>query len=157
MQFKKYFIGAIILATLAVSGCSSVPKASSTQESQAKLFNTHSEKSNLYIYRGDKEGASVKMDLIVDGQHVATNIGQTFIKLEVEPGKHVIVSQADNKERFSLATLKNKNYFIHQEVKVKGGYARAKLRLVSESVGQQGVKNCEMISAIASPTQLSMR
>ncbi|RDH84857.1 MAG: hypothetical protein DIZ80_05170 [endosymbiont of Galathealinum brachiosum] len=157
MQYKKGFISVLCLVFLAISGCSSVPMASSTQDNQAKLFHTHPEKSNLYIFRSDKEGSSIKMKLDVDGKYVATNIGQTYIKLVVDPGKHVIVSHADNNYRLVLATLKNKNYFIYQDVKVGKVTTRTKLSHVRENVGKQGVINSVMISSVAFSPALSMR
>ena len=157
MQYKKGFLGIFFVVLLAVSGCSSIPKASLAESQQAKLFETNPEKASLYIFRGGAEGSSIEMELRVNGQYVATNLGHTFIKLEVAAGKHYIASRADNVERLTLAVSKNKNYFIYQEVKVGQISTTTKLNLVNNSVGQNGVKRCEMISSVSLPSSLSMR
>lgn len=157
MQYKKGFIGVLCVVLLALSGCSSIPKASSSESQQAKLFTTNPDKANLYIFRGGAEGSSIEMELRLDGQYVATNLGHTFIKLEVPAGKHYIASRADNVERLTLATSKNKNYFIYQEVKVGQVSTTTKLNLVSDNVGQKGVKRCDMISSALLSTDLTMR
>jgi len=117
MQYQKGLTGVLCLVVLGLSACSSAPKASSSLDQEAKLFKTHLQKSNLYIYRGDK-GSSVEMQLEVDGQLVATNVGRTYVKLEVEPGRHKIVSYADNEDRLMIAALKGKNYFILKVLKL---------------------------------------
>jgi len=157
MQYKKGFFCVLCITLLAVSGCSSVPKASSSQSHQAKLFTTNPDKANLYIFRGGAEGSSIEMELRLDGQYVATNLGHTFIKLEVPAGKHYIASRADNVTRLTLATAKNKNYFIYQEVKVGQISTTTKLNLVSENVGKKGVNRCDMISSVSVPADLTMR
>jgi len=157
MQYRKGFFCIFCVALLAVSGCSSIPKASSSQSQQAKLFKTNPEMANLYVFRGGAEGSSIEMELRVDGQYVATNLGHTFIKLEVAEGKHYVASRADNVERLTLAVSKNKNYFIYQEVKVGQISTTTKLNLVNNNVGQNGVKKCDMISAVSLPSGLTMR
>jgi len=160
MQFKKGRVRSLCFVVLGlimaiISGCASVPKASSVQDHQAKLFKTHPQKSNLYIYRGHAQGVSIEMPLEINGWHVATNLGKTYIKLQVAPGKHRIISRADNSDRLILATQKNKNYFIFQDVKVGSSGTLTKLNFVTEAVGQAGVNECEMISLIPQATKLS--
>lgn len=157
MQYRKGFISVFCVVLLATSGCSSIPKASSTQSHQAKLFETNPEKANLYIFRGGAEGSSIEMELRVDGEYVATNLGHTFIKLEVPEGKHYIASRADNIERLNLAVSKNKNYFIYHEVKVGQISTTTKLNLVNNNVGQDAVKKSDMLSAVSLPASLTMR
>lgn len=157
MQYKKGFIGVLCVTLIAVSGCSSTPKASFSQSHLAKLFTTNPDKANLYIFRGGAEGSSIEMELRIDGQYVATNLGHTCIKLEVPSGKHYIATRADNIERLTLATSKNKNYFIYQEVKVGQISTTTKLNLVNENIGQKGVKRCDMISSVSLSTDLTMR
>jgi hypothetical protein len=155
MGYKKGVTGALCLVFIAISGCSTTPTALEVQDNQAKQFTTDSQKSNLYIYRNSAHASSVEMTLEVDGRHVATNRGQTYIKVVVEPGKHKVVSRADNINRLALATLKNTNYFIFQDVNESNGYTSTQLTLVSESQGKAGVKACEMISSIPITPRLS--
>jgi len=156
MQYQKALTGVLCLVFLGLSACSSVPKASSSLDQQAKLFKTHPQKSNLYIYRGD-EDSSVEMQLEVDGQLVATSVGLTFIKLEVEPGRHKIMSYADNEDRLMIAALKGKNYFVYQSVETSGGRTRTQLNLVREGAGKKGVQASEMIATAPLSSKVSMR
>ncbi len=158
MQYQKglSLIGVLCLVILSLSACSSVPKASSSLDRQAKLFKTHPQKSNLYIYRDDK-GSSVEMQLEVDGQLVATSVGDTYVKLEVEPGRHKIISYADDEDRLMIAAIKGKNYFIYQSVETSGGRARTQLNLVREAEGKRGVQASEMIATAPLSSKVSMR
>jgi len=60
----------------------------------------------LYIYRSNAQGASVEMTLLVGGRHVATSAGKMYIKLEVTPGRHRIVSRVDNSDKRILQDIK---------------------------------------------------
>jgi len=146
MLKKNSLIGMLLLAVLAMSGCASVPMASSMEDAQAKSFKTNPQKASLYIYRNESMGGAVRMEVDLDGQYVGTNVAQTYIKKEVEPGQHTIVSHAENDDSLTLNAQKNRNYFIWQEVKMGVLYARTKLSLVSEEEGMAGVKECKLIA-----------
>jgi len=162
MQYKGAFAGLLYLVitgvmVVTVSGCASTPKANFVQDAQAKLFKTHPQKSIIYIYRRDTQSSSVEMELMIDGQHVATSVGGTYIKLEVNPGRHRLVAYADNSNKLMLATLKNKNYFISQDVREHNVQTQTRLSLVNEATGQSGVKQCEMILLNPQAANLSLR
>lgn len=144
---KNGLIGVLLLAVLTMSGCASVPMASSMEDAEAKLFKTNPQKASLYIYRNESMGAAVKMEVDLDGNYIGTNVAQTYIKKEVEPGEHTIVSHAENDDTLTISAQKNKNYFIWQEVKMGILYARTKLTHVTDEIGEAGVKECKMIAA----------
>ena len=154
MQIKNSLIGTILLAVLMMSGCASVPMAPSTDDAQAKLFKTNPNKASLYIYRNESMGGGVKMEVDLDGKYIGTNVAQTYIKKEVDPGQHTLVSHAENDDELIVNTQRNKNYFIWQEVKMGILYARTKLTLMSEEVGKAGVRECKLV---APPGQASMK
>jgi hypothetical protein len=146
MLNKNSVIGLLLLAVLTMSGCASVPMASSMEDAQAKLFKTNPDKANLYIYRNEMMGAAVRMEVDLDGQYIGTNVAQTYIRKEVDPGQHTVVSHAENDDALTFNAQRNKNYFIWQEVKMGVLYARTKLTLVTDEIGRAGVKECKLIA-----------
>lgn len=157
MKYKNSLIGIALLLTLLMSGCATVPMASSLEDAEAKLFKTNPDKSTLYIYRNEMLGGAVKMEVDLNGEYIGTNVAQTYIKKEVNPGKHTLVSHAENDDTLTIETQKNRNYFIWQEVKMGVLYARTKLTLVTDEIGRAGVKECKLVAPVAQTTNMSAR
>lgn len=139
-------IGFFVVATMLVSGCTSVPMADSSADTAAKTFKVPAGKSGIYIYRNEVIGAAVTMDLFIDGRPLGQTGAQTYAYVEVDPGSHKILSKAENDEILELQTLAGKLYYVWQEVKMGLMYARNKLTLVDEKTGQAGVMESKLIS-----------
>lgn len=134
------------LAYLALlTGCASVPMASPELDSKAKSFNVAPGKSNIYIYRNENFGAAMKLAVVVDGKALGQTAAKTYFAVEVEPGKHTVVSMAENTSNLDLVTEVGKNYFVWQEVKMGVLSARSKLQLVDEATGKAAVGECKLI------------
>lgn len=93
-MLKKLFLSLAVVSALA--GCSSVPMADAPQDQAAKTFKADAAKSGIYIYRNELLGGAVKMDVSIDGQPVGATKAKTYLFKQVEPGKHTIVSEAEN-------------------------------------------------------------
>lgn len=89
-------------------------------------------------------GASVKMDVEVDGKPIGQTAANTFLYKAVAPGKHTITSKAENTDTVEIDAKPGTLHYVWQEVKVGVLYARTKLHLVDEAQGKKGVTETKL-------------
>lgn len=143
-MYKKLIVAAVLAGSAFVTGCASVPMASPERDSQAKTFGVKPDKSNIYIYRNESMGGAVKLPVVLDGKIVGDTAAKTFMLLEVNPGKHRLVSKGETDSALEMVTQPQKNYFVWQEVKMGTWAASSKLQLVDEATGKAGVAECKL-------------
>ncbi|OIR15334.1 hypothetical protein GALL_36560 [mine drainage metagenome] len=136
---------ALPLGILLLTGCTSVPMASVEHDTQAKTFAVKPDKANIYLYRNESMGGAVKMDVLLDGKPVGQTSAKTYMKLEVAPGQHTLMSKAENDDVLNVNTEAGKNYFVWQEAKMGILYARNLLHSTDEKTGKAGVLECKLI------------
>lgn len=144
-MFRKHTLAALIAVAVFVTGCASVPTANVERDNKAKTFSTLPGKANIYIYRNESMGAAIKMDVSIDGKILGQTAAKTYFAIEVEPGKHALLSKAENDSIVDVNAEAGKNYFVWQEVKMGLMYARNKLQLVDDATGKAGVNECKLI------------
>jgi hypothetical protein len=128
-----------------ISGCASVPMASSEADLAAKEFKAPiNGKAGVYIYRNETMGGGVKMDVFIDDQFIGSTASKTYHYVELTPGRHGLKSIAENESLLDLTAAANKLYYVWQEVKMGILYARNKLQLVDEKTGQVGVRESKL-------------
>ena len=140
--FAKF---ALPFAILLLTGCGSIPMASVEHDTQAKTFAVKPDKANIYLYRNESMGGAVRMDVLLDGKPVGKTAAKTYMKLEIAPGQHTLMSKAENDDVLNVSTEAGKNYFVWQEAKMGILYARSLLHLVDERTGKAGVEECKLI------------
>lgn len=140
---------ALVIACLALFfvGCAKAPTAAPERDTSAKSFAAVSGKAVVYVYRNEMIGAAVKMPVLVDGHAIADTVSKSFLRLELAPGSHDLVSKAEKDCTLTLATEAGKVYYVWQEVKMGFLYARCKLQVMDEAVGQAGVRECALLQA----------
>jgi len=141
---------AIVLVML-VAGCARepLPRADNVAAAEARTFSPGADRANVYIYRNEILGSIVRMAVMIDGKEVGMTRGLTYLLLPLEPGRHTIISQGQARSALTLDVAAGKNYFVWQEVKhnpLSFTY-RSLLKLVDEATGQEGVKECELVTA----------
>lgn len=146
-MFKKLVVLVLVVAASLLTGCASVPMASPERDAQAKSFAVQPDKSNIYLYRNESMGAAVKMDVVLDNNPVGKTVAKSYMKLEVAPGQHTIVSKAENDDVLNINTEAGKNYFVWQEVKMGILYARNLMHLTDEQTGKAGVLECKLLES----------
>ena len=144
MLRKLLVIGAVLTAMLA-SGCASVQMASDAQDSAAKSFQVKPGKANIYVFRNENFGAALKMPVALNGRLVGDTAAKTYLLLEVDPGRHTVVSKTENDSTVEVNAVAGQNYFLWQEVKMGLMSARSNLQLVDEATGRAGVNECKLI------------
>lgn len=142
--FTTAFVG---IAAIILTGCASVPMASSEADTKAKSFQTEVQtgKANLYIYRNETMGAAIKMTVLLDGQLAGDTASKTYIFKSLDPGSHTVVSKTENDATVTFDAEPGKNYFIWQEVKMGMFAPRSQLHLVADATGQAGVSECKLV------------
>ena len=146
-MFKKLAVLVLLVAVSLLTGCASVPMASPEHDAQAKSFAAQPDKANIYLYRNESMGAAVKMDVVLDNNPVGKTVAKSYMKLEVSPGQHTIVSKAENDDVLNINTEAGKNYFVWQEVKMGILYARNLMHLTDEQTGKAGVLECKLLES----------
>jgi len=140
---KKLMIAAMLATALA--GCASVQKGDAQLDKELKTFKAPTgDKAGVYIYRNEAFGASVTMDVSIDGKEVGQTAANTYLYKEVAPGKHMVTSKAENTDTLEIETQPGTLTYIWQEVKMGFMYARNKLHLVDTEEGQKGVRETEL-------------
>ncbi|MFP3500982.1 DUF2846 domain-containing protein [Burkholderia sp. SIMBA_062] len=102
------------------------------------------EKAAIYVYRNESIGGAVKMPVTLDGKILGHTAAKTYLYSEVEPGRHQLISKAENDSKLDVDTVAGKIYYVWQEVKMGVLYARNKLQLVDDTTGQNGVKESKL-------------
>ena len=143
MLSKRLCATAVILTTALISGCASVPMASLEQDAAAKTYQAKPGKSNIYLYRNESFGGAIKISIFLDGKLIGDTAPKTFYLLETDPGKHNLLSKAENDSILELNTEAGRNYFIWQEIKMGLWQPRSALQQVDETTGKAAVEECK--------------
>ena len=85
---KQFFLSFVVLISLFLAGCASVPMASLDQDASAKSFAVRAGKSAIYVYRSESIGGAIPMTVTLDGKVAGQSAMKTFFLFEVDPGPH---------------------------------------------------------------------
>jgi PBP1b-binding outer membrane lipoprotein LpoB len=124
---------------LLLGGCASVPMGDAKQDAALKTFTIAPDKAGVYVYRNESMGASIKMDVSVDGKPLGQTAAKTYLYTEVTPGKHTVTSKSENEDALTIEAKAGTLTYVWQEVKMGMLYARTKLHLMPEAEGKKGV------------------
>lgn len=130
---------------LALVGCAAVPLASQQADRQAKSFAVRPGLANIYIYRTESVGAALEIPVMIDGVFLGKTAEDTFVVLEVHPGRHTILSRAEQDTTLVVTAAPGQNVFVWQEVVPGLRRARTLLHLVDEREGMRQIKNSHLI------------
>lgn len=144
---RRYLLSLLVLGVVLLSGCATVPMASSGADAEAKKFTPVAGKSLIYVYRNETLGAAIKMRVSLNGQNAGETGPKTYFMFEVPPGRHEILSHTENVSTLAVNAEPGRIYFVWQEVKMGLLQARSQLQLVSEEVGRAGVSECNRIQS----------
>ncbi|MES9962221.1 MAG: DUF2846 domain-containing protein [Candidatus Sedimenticola sp. 20ELBAFRAG] len=144
---KKYYFIVVVLVSLFVSGCASVPMDSLEADEKAKQFVVDSSKSNIYLYRNESFGGAIAMPVSLDGRVAGKTGPQTYFYWSVEPGEHEITSLTENTSKITINTEAGRNHYVWQEVKMGLWSARSQLHEVTEEEGKKGVNECKLLDS----------
>jgi protein involved in sex pheromone biosynthesis len=145
-MFKKVVIMAVMVSTILLSGCASVPMASKQEDTALKQFTSPpKEKAGLYIYRDTFVGQALKKNISLDSKIIGETANKVYFYKEVTPGKHELSTESEFSDNsISFEADGGKNYFVEQYIKMGVFVGGANLKMVDEIEGKKAVQECEL-------------
>lgn len=142
----KALLISVITASAILSGCASVPLASTEKDAAAKTFAVPTnDSSGIYIYRDSFVGKALKKNIYVDGALIGESANKIYFYAKVAPGSHKLSTESEFSDNvIDLKTEAGKNYFVEQYIKMGAFSGGAGLKPVSEEEGKSGVLKCKL-------------
>ena len=139
-----------LFMSILVFGCATAPKASQTENLEAKKFVTSDTESTIYIFRtGTLVGAAISFEVSFDGKLLGTVGPNTFHMVKVEPGNHSIaVTSAENTDFENITTTSGENYFFKVHPKMGVVTARTGITMVTEEEGMKMVRKGNLLKSM---------
>jgi hypothetical protein len=136
---------AVLIVTILVAGCGSIPMVSKEQDAASKTFSPPSKNmAGIYIFRDKQIEPTTLMKLSIDGTAIGETNAWSYFHIEIPPGGHSLATEGvggDNVLNFNAEA--GKNYFFRQYLIFLGFSDTSRLEAVSESEGKSGVLKCK--------------
>jgi hypothetical protein len=145
MRMSRVALFAAIVVITATTGCATVPMATKEDSARMKAAAPAPGAALVYLFRNETMGYAVHMDVTLDGRAWGQTVAKSYMVWELPPGRHRLLSQAENDSELALNVLPGGRYFVWQEVKMGIMSARSRLQEVPPADGQAGVNDCELI------------
>ena len=137
----------VVALALALMGCAGNPPASQSNEQAAKRHAADPARAGVYVYRDERFGGDIPMEVMLDGVPVGRTLGHTFFFVEVPPGEHRVSSTYGRDAALELEMEAGELYYLWQEVTVGADGVRSQLHRVDPEVGREAVARCRMLDA----------
>jgi hypothetical protein len=121
------------------------PMATWASDEEAKRYLPVPDMAVIYIYRDTPIGSEIAMGVLVDGKTVSSTVPRSFARIEIKPGKHEIISRAENDFPMALEVEAGKVYFLRQVTKFGVWKPRCKLQAASETEGRKAIEKCRLV------------
>ncbi len=117
---KKILMLLTLVFSVYLSGCATVPMATTENDQLRKQFSAPVEgKAGVYIYRNSNFGSALTKTVSIDGQLVGATAPMTYFYREVSPGNHTLSTQSEfGNNDLIVATNPGLNYFVRQYIKM---------------------------------------
>lgn len=134
-----------LIPVLLLASCISA-KISNTELHQIKTMKPAPDQALVYVVRPEGYwGAAILFEVTCDNKLLGSTRGKNFLYVQLPPGPHRFVTTAENKSEFLLTAVAGKTYFLKQEVKMGGIYARSSWKqLESETEGRNVLGKCKL-------------
>jgi hypothetical protein len=87
---NKIIFSTVILSSMLLGGCASVPLASNAENATAKSFPVpENGKAGLYVYRDSFVGKALKKDVYLDGRCLGETADRVFSISKYRPTNHI--------------------------------------------------------------------
>ena len=128
------------------SGCvQKMERAPIAEDKLAKEFKTDPDFANLYICRNESFGWAVHMPVLVNDKLIGRTEAESYFYIKLEEGRQNIKSLTEQTQSIYIDTVKNKNYFVWQEVKMGTWVANSMLHSMSDEDGKKCVQSSHML------------
>ncbi|MET3107220.1 hypothetical protein AAKU58_002046 [Oxalobacteraceae bacterium GrIS 1.18] len=164
-SYMKRIVGLILLLlSLFLTGCASVPMAPADQDVKAKQFSPLENKAALYVYRNDSMAGTIPITVAVNGQTLGEAVSKSYFELNLLPGTYALTSYEKNESGLSKTNDANlamtveagKIYFVHLDVGAGLLFAHSSLQQVDAITGQAGVAESNLIANSSSGIEAAL-
>jgi hypothetical protein len=141
----KYLV--IIIASVVMVGCSTVPLEPKNISDNAKAFSLPpAGKSGIYVYRDSMFGAALKKDIWIDNKCLGESAPKVFFYKDVKGNTtHIISTESEfSPNKLVINTKAGKNYFIRQYIKMGVFSGGADLEQINEDEAKKAISNLDM-------------
>ncbi|MCG7600778.1 DUF2846 domain-containing protein [Halomonas sp. McH1-25] len=148
-MFRNVIAGVMLLLTLGVSGCASVPMGPSEEDLALKQFPAPPENmAGLYVYRDSFMGQALKKTVALDGKTLGETANGIYFYKVISPGKHTLATESEFSDNLlSFEADADKNYFVEQYMKMGVFVGGAGLKMIDETTGMSAVRECCRLAA----------
>ena len=140
-MYRNKIFSLALLVMLFLSGCATVPMASTDKDAAKKAFKAPpANKAGLYVYRNSSFGGALKKNIYIDGKLIGESAPKTYFYRDIMPGMRKLSTESEFSDNsLSLNAQAGKNYFVRQYIKMGVFVGGANLQLMSEAEGKKGV------------------
>ena len=128
-----------LLLSVLLAGCVSTPEATPERDAEAKQFIARADAATIYVYRPDFPPA--EMDdpaLYVDDRLIGAALPQTFFRIDVRPGEHLLQAYAPHLGSVKINARFGDIHFV--SLNVTGGTLR--FTPVKPETGKPDILRC---------------
>jgi hypothetical protein len=138
----------LLAAAALLAGCATHPPSPAPDaDAQARLFRPVADKAVVYILRDSGDLLIRDVRVAVDGKTVGETQPNTYMRLEIDPGKHVIVSYTDPPAILELNTLPGGMYYVWQDITPERIREHSALRLVDNTTARATLGSATIVQA----------
>lgn len=134
-----------LILALFTAACAPIPPMIVQLDRSLKNFAPVPGVAALYIYRIDSLGGAVPVKVEIDDALLGSTTANSYLYIELEPGKHTVTSKAENTDTLEVDAAGNELYFIRQKVKPGVLSIRTELHFESQAQGQRGVRQAKLV------------
>ncbi len=146
---KRVLFAFVVLAGALLAGCDASGRlATEAAQLNAKSYVVPAGKSSIYYYRTRHFiEVDVLAEVSLDGEFIAAVGVENFIRMDVEPGRHVILSEGGNSipVKTVIDAGANRNHFIQMGIVMGWTQNFIELNIVSEEKGIKDLTNFKLV------------
>ena len=110
------------------------------------------DKALVHVVRPEQDGGLIQTKLAVDGKWMGVNVGGTYFTISLEPGEHLLCSEAGNRALMDITVKAGQTYYVEQRpVKNLLGKMKNSLRLLNDKEGLRALVACRQSEAFEKP------
>lgn len=136
----------LTVAAVLLAGCAAHPPSPTPDaDAQARLFKPVADKAVLYLLRDRGDLFIREVRVAVDGKDVGQTMPNTYMRLELEPGKHLIVSFTDPPASLEINTQPGGVYYIWQDITPERLREHSALRVVDNATARVALSTATIV------------
>jgi hypothetical protein len=110
------------------------------------------DKALVHVVRPESFGGAIQTKLAMDGKWMGVNLGGTYFTISLEPGAHLLCSEAGNRALMDITVEAGRTYYLEQRpVTNIVGKMKNSLRLLDDKKGLRALLACRQSEAFEKP------